>query len=343
MAKVYNIGKLPVDLPGRLAANPGVILKPDFFAFQLLPGRRGDYAIVYAGGALAVIPDNARIVEDADESNITGSQIVNGLYFFGGGEAMAAQYATWSPCVYPTEYCAPYLAVYDGTLRVIKIPSGSCANMNLTGVAYDGEYYYAVGGGNYPPFDEYGLIHYTGVVVLNKDLEIAGYGLIDVVDDAGHKLGMYRSGPKRYVDGYIYSLAYDVERKGLLYLVKFSYRPSKSLCQRSPSIKPEYVATAAEDFDGRAIPLLLEDLSVAYWDGRYVKWRDLRVEAPEVPYIRASGGRLYVAYNADGEFVVESPVKYRARGMGFIDWTGAAIVFEGLSAGSRIYYVDLKP
>ncbi|KUO85439.1 MAG: hypothetical protein AT711_04750 [Thermoproteus sp. CIS_19] len=107
-------------------------------------------------------------------------------------------------------------------------------------------------------------------------------------------------------------------------------------------MRPEYVSTVAEDFDGSAAPALADDLSAAYWDGRHVKWRDARVEAPATPYIRIASGRLVVAYNDGGEFRVESPVKYRSRGMGFVDWTGAAIVFEGFGRGSKIYYVDLE-
>ncbi|MFP3348627.1 MAG: hypothetical protein RXN90_04815 [Thermoproteus sp.] len=341
MVKVKEVGRLPVDLPGGLAWNPGVVLKEDVFAFQILPGSRGDYAVLYARGAVVALADNVRSFErDVDYSNITGSQIAGGVYFFGGGEV--AQYNLWSPCSHPTELCVPWIGVYDGTLRVLKVPSGSCANMNLTGVAYDGKLYYAVGGGNYPPYGPDGLIHLTGVVVLDKYFRIRGYGLIDVVDTAGNRLGMYRAGPKIYSGGWIYTLAYDVERRGALYLERVRFRPSPDLCQRTPSMRPEYVSTVAEDFDGSAAPALADDLSAAYWDGRHVKWRDARVEAPATPYIRIASGRLVVAYNDGGEFRVESPVKYRSRGMGFVDWTGAAIVFEGFGRGSKIYYVDLE-
>lgn len=340
--KVSEVGALPLDLPGRLAWNPGVILAPNLFAFQLLPGERGDYALLYSYGHVVALADNVREIKvNEDYSNITGSQIVGGVYFFGGGEV--AQYNVWSPCVYPTELCAPWIAVYDGTLRVIKVPSGSCGNMNLTGVAFDGKYFYAVGGGNYPGYGHDGLIHLTGVVVLDEHYRIRGYGLVDLIDTAGNKLGMYRSGPKVYRDGWIYTLAYDVEKKGVLYLERFKFKRSPDLCQRTPSIKPELVSVVAEDFDGSAIPLLAEDLSVAYWDGRFVKWRGERIaETVAAPYIRMSSGKIYVAYNDGDEFRVESPVKFRHKGQGFVDWTGSAIVFEGFSKGSKIYYVDLK-
>ncbi|MFB6489639.1 MAG: twin-arginine translocation signal domain-containing protein [Thermoproteus sp. AZ2] len=329
--------RLPVSLPGSIFANGGVVLNEEEIAFQIVPGERGDYALLLRGGELTVIPDNADVRPNTDYSNITGSQMVNGLYFFGGGEEAAAP---WSPCAFP---CAPYLAVYDGTLRIIKIPSGSCDNMNFTGVAYDGEYYYAFGGANVGT--ETG---WTGVVILDGGLNIAAMNSLAPYDDAGNQINMYRSGPKQYSGGRIYTLAYNGPN---LYLesVKTPIRNAGTICFQA-NIAPSFEAYVAGDFNPSAIPVLAPDLSVAYFNGKSVIWRGREgdvIDSVPIPnpagnvFIKVKGGELFVANQDGGVFKVLAPTAREFKGLGFIDWRGYAVVFESLRAGARVSIIPI--
>ncbi len=330
---------LPASLPGTISFNGGVVLSDDAIAFQLTPGQTGDYAVLLQDGVLRTLPEDAVITPNRDYSNITGSQIVNGLYFFGGGEEAPAP---WSPCAVP---CAPYISVYDGSaLKILKIPSGSCDNMNFTGAAYDGELYYAFGGAN--AGSETGG---TGVAVLGPDLSIRAMNGLSFYDDAGNFLNMYRSGPKQYRSGRIYTLAYN---GGKLFLesVKLPIPNAGRICFQQ-NIAPRFEALVATDFNASAIPVLADDLSVAYFNGSEVvhKAADGEVlERVKVPnpqgnvYIKVVNGVL-VAANQDGcVFKVLAPVQKEFRGLGFVDWRGYAAVFASCSLSSGTP-VELAP
>ncbi len=331
---------LPEPLPGYIFANGGVVLSEDAIAFQLLPGMTGDYAVLLSADGLRVLPDDAEIVMNTDYSNITGSQLANGLYFFGGGEEAAAP---WSPCAAP---CSPYISVYDGSrLRVLKIPSGSCDNMNFTGVAYDGELYYAFGGAN--AGSQTGG---TGVVVLGPDLGIRAMNGLSFHDDAGNFLNMYRSGPKQYRGGEIYTLAYS-GRRLLLESIELPVPDAGRICFQQ-NVRPSFKGLVADDFDGGAIPALAEDLSTAYFNGSEVVHRAPDGEVLERVKVPNPGGNVYikivegtlVAANQDGCILkVLSPTPREFRGLGFVDWRGYAAVFQGceLSAGTPVQLTPL--
>lgn len=330
---------LPTTLPGGIYANGGVVLSEEEVAFQLMPGSSGDYAVLLSGSSLRVLPDDAPIIPNRDYSNITGSQIVNGLYFFGGGEEAASP---WSPCAAP---CAPYISVYDGSsLKILKIPSGSCDNMNFTGVAYDGELYYAFGGANVGS-----ATGGTGVVALGPDLSIKAMNGLSFYDDAGNLLNMYRSGPKQYRSGRIYTLAYNGSRL-FLESVGLPLPDAGGICFEQ-NIRPRFEALMASDFDGSAIPALAEDLSAAYFNGSEVVHRSKDGEVLDRIAVPNPGGNVYikmvkgtlVVANQDGCYLrVLAPVRKDLKGIGFVDWRGYAALFKSCSLSSGTP-VELTP
>ena len=361
-----------------ISANGGVVLSEKSFIMQILPGTSGDYALLFNNGNVYIllpsnygnVGPNPTLPSNIDLSNVTGTTRISEFTVFGGGVVCYGEDSIpppWSPCACP---CSPYVGIYNNStdeLNVMAIPGGSCDNANFTfAVNGNNNDLLLFGGGNYPPRScECGtwcVTHRSSVtsVGIGGEPMAMGFTTIDVEDDDGNELWMYRMPGVRYGSG-VLLLAQGANSSRLLLeninlSELYSNMNSKptTLCTGEPYVKPNLQSVLADDFNGDAIPFTWindDQVYVAYHsiDG-YVNvvsnggFRLSLTKVPSTPFIKFVDGELYVAYNNDGEFTIKALNPYggnllgevTVNGQGFIDVNGYAVVLEGLTPGSLI-------
>lgn len=238
---------LRTTLPGTVFPNTRYFLPgANALVFQLLPGSTGDFAVlVNSDGTVRVLPENTAITPNTDYSNITGYSLVPNLIAFGGGEMAPSP---WSPCAFP---CAPYVAFYvNNSLQVVKIPGGSCDNMNTTAIVrgFNGDVI-AIGGAN--PNSATGG---TGYVIFNASLNAYKFGTLSIRDSAGNAVYMYRR-PSVTIGDNVYMIA-SVNTTNTIAIEKVPLQTLYNSATNSPStlcftniVTPIYVNTIATDFN----------------------------------------------------------------------------------------------
>ena len=351
---------LKQSLPGTFSSNTRYFLPPNKIVFQLLPGSTGDYAVlINPDGSVATLPDNTTIAPNIDYSNITGYSTVPGLIAFGGGEEASQP---WSPCAFP---CAPYVAFYNTStqqLSIIKIPGGSCDNMNTSTIVFgNNNDVIAIGGAN-PGTTTGG----TGYVIFTPSLTPSLFGTFSLTDSVGNTLYLYRM-PKIVVNNNLYMVAginspniMAMEVVSLNTLYTKGNDDDDTLCYTS-KIVPTYITTIASDLNyGGVLPIYTDGTNiylVYYSSNGYVKLvvfstttnnviavRNL-IQLPNnslmfsiangYVYVSAQQGNSFSVYKFDlnGNLVAsESYV-----GTGFVDMNGYILQFtNGLNAGSTI-------
>jgi len=351
---------LKQSVPGTFSSNTRYFLPPNKIVFQLLPGSTGDYAVlINPDGSVVTLPDNTTIAPNIDYSNITGYSTVPGLIAFGGGEEASQP---WSPCAFP---CAPYVAFYNTStqqLSIIKIPGGSCDNMNTSTIVFgNNNDVIAIGGAN-PGTTTGG----TGYVIFTPSLTPSLFGTFSLTDSAGNTLYLYRM-PKIVVNNNLYMVAginspniMAMEVVSLNTLYTIGNNNNDTLCNTS-KIVPTYLTTIASDLNyGGVLPIYTDGTNiylVYYSSNGYVKLVIFNTATNTVistkqlinlsnnnlmfsiangyVYVSVQQGNSFSVYKFDlnGNLVAsESYV-----GTGFVDMNGYIVQFtNGLNAGSTI-------
>jgi len=351
---------LKQSLPGTFYPNTRYFLPPNKIVFQLLPGSTGDYAVlINPDGSVITLPDNTTISPNVDYSNITGYSTVPGLIMFGGGE-MA--YQPWSPCAAP---CAPYVAFYNTStqqLSIIKIPGGSCDNMNTSAIVSGNNNDIIVIGGASPGTTTGG----TGYVIFTSSLTPSLYGTFSLRDSAGNTLYLYRM-PKIVVNNNLYMVAginspniMAMEVVPLDTLYTKGNNNVNTLCNTA-NIVPTYITTIANDLNyGGVLPIYTDGTNiylVYYSSSGYVKLVVFNTATNTVTSIKQliqlpnnnlmfsiTNGYVYVSVRQGNSFTVYKfdlngnlVASKSYTGTGFVDMNGYVVQFtNGLNAGSTI-------
>ncbi len=343
--------------------NNGTAYLPGYgIMFQLTPGNTGDYAVlVTTNGNVLVVPDNAQIMQNTDYSNITGVTVLGSYIILGGGENAPQP---WSPCA----TCAPYVVVYNMTnnqFSLIKLPGGSCDNMNFTSAVQGNNGDIILFGGAGPGSATGG----TGFIVLNSSLQPYAYGTLSMTDSAGNQINMYRL-PKIAVNGIVYMLAnipntntLVVESVSISDIYKYAVSSPNGACGfAGNSITPTYVGQLVTDFNySLGVYALYTDgtnIYFPYWsvDGS-IKLAVFNLSTRQTnvipllsgnynyPMVRMSpNGNIYVGIQNGNTFTVYKFALNGAQvaqqsfaGIGFVDFNGYVVIFSnGLNAGSTV-------
>ncbi|MFP3491901.1 MAG: hypothetical protein RXN86_03905 [Vulcanisaeta sp.] len=352
---------LKQSLPGTFYPNTRYFLPPNKIVFQLSPGSTGDYAVlINPDGSVATLPDNTTVSSNVDYSNITGYSTVPGVIMFGGGEEA---YQPWSPCAAP---CAPYVAFYNTStqqLSIIKIPGGSCDNMNTSAIVLGKNNDIIAIGGADPGTTTGG----TGYVIFTPSLTPSLFGTFSLTDSAGNTLYLYRM-PKIVVNNNLYMVAgvnstntMAIEVVPLDALYTQGNNNVNTLCNTA-NIVPTYVTTIANDLNyGGVLPIYTDGTNiylVYYSSSGYVKLLTFNTTTNNVialrnliqlpnnnsvmfsitngyVYVSAQQGNSFNVYKFDlnGNLVTSKSFA----GTGFVDMNGYIIQFmNGLNAGSTI-------
>jgi len=352
---------LKQSLPGTFYPNTRYFLSPNKIVFQLLPGSGGDYAVlINQDGSVSTLPDNTTISSRCDYSNITGYSTIPGLIAFGGGE-MANN--PWSPCADP---CAPYVAFYNTStqqLSIIKIPGGSCDNMNITAIVPGNNNDIIVIGGANPGTTTGG----TGYVIFTSSLTPSIFGTLSLSDSAGNTLYLYRM-PKIVVNNNLYMVAginnsntMVMEVIPLQTLYNQGNSNASTLCNYNSNITPKYITTIANDFNyGGVLPIYTDGTNiyvVYYSSSGYVKLVIFNTATNTVTSTQQliqlsnnnlmfsiANGYVYVSVQQGNSLNVykfdlngNSITSKSFAGTGFVDMNGYVVQFtNGLNAGSII-------
>ena len=349
---------LQQGLPGSIFPNARYYLpNSGQIVFQLLPGSTGDYAVlINSDGSVVTLPDNTSIMADVDFSNITGYSTIPGLIAFGGGEEAPNP---WSPCAAP---CAPYVAFYTGNnLNVVKIPGGSCDNMNTSAIVRgNNNDIIAIGGAN-PGTTTGG----TGYVIFTPSLTPSLYGTLSLYDSAGNTLYLYRR-PKITLNGKVYMIATinghnnaAMEAVSIQDLYTNGNNNSQTLCGYAGTpVTPQYLTSLGDfkpygvnpiytdgnniysviyDLEGYAVLLTYNPLSNTYTRKRLL-------QVGNNVFSSIANGNVYIAVQQPSQFTVYKfdlagnfIGQKSFNGMGFVDMNGYVVQFtNGLNAGSKI-------
>jgi len=347
-------------LPGTFYPNTRYFLPPNKIVFQLVPGSKGDYAVlINPDGSVVTLPDNTLISPNVDYSNITGYSTIPGLIAFGGGEEASQP---WSPCAIP---CAPYVAFYNTStqqLSIIKIPGGSCDNMNASAIVSGETNDVIVIGGASPGTTTGG----TGYAIFTPSLTPSSFGTFSLSDSAGNTLYLYRM-PKIIVNNNLYMVAginspnvMAMEVVSLETLYTQGNNNANTLCNTS-NITPTYITTIANDLNyGGILPIYTDGTNiylVYYSSNGYVKLvifntatnavisTEQLIQLPNnnlmfsitngYVYVSVQQGNSFSVYKFDlnGNLVASRSFV----GTGFVDMNGYIVQFtNGLNAGSTI-------
>ena len=349
---------LQQSLPGSVFPNARYYLpNSNQIVFQLQPGSTGDYAVlINSDGSITVLPDNTAITPNNDYSNITGYSTIPGLIAFGGGEEAPNP---WSPCAAP---CAPYVAFYTGkTINLVKLPGGSCDNMNASAIVRGNNNDIVVIGGANPG----SATGSTGYVVFTPSLTASLYGTISMNDSAGNTLYLYRK-PSITLNGKIYMIprlngehTAAIEAISLQDLYTNGNNNANTLCGSFGNpITPQYLTNIGDFYpngvnpiytDGTNIYSVIYDTSgntvlLTYYPSSNTYTRKTILNTNSNVYPAIANGNVYVAVQQTNQFTVYKfdlsgnlLGQKTYSGIGFVDMNGYIVQFtNGLNAGSKI-------